>query len=115
LDDPIRFSAAGIPQWFSPKHAGEKFRDLALGLAKAAMDLERRRKVSAKRLWELEELAEKYARYYLVSCPVSSVRIMEPSGAIYVMLPDGTEVLVPRPTTRKRRAGSGRQRDRDEN
>jgi len=49
----------------------------------------------AKKLWGVQEAAEKCARHYLSRSPIQSVRIMKPTGAIYVTLADGREVLVP--------------------
>ena len=100
MDQTIRFSGEGVPQWFSPEHAGEKFKEIAVNLATLAVDAERRKKKSdAKKLWEVQAIAEQYARYYLLQSPVRSVRIMHPSGAIFVVLADGREVLVPQPAT----------------
>lgn len=96
MSENLRFSEQGTPQWFSPKHAGEKFKHLCLELAKLAMDVEKKKQQRlAKRLWELQEFAEEYAKAYAADCPVQSVRIMQPSGAIFVILADGQEVLVP--------------------
>jgi len=98
MEENIRFSAQGVPRWFSPQHAGEKFKAICLELAQLAADAEKAKKKSlGKKLWELQEMAEQYARYYLSECPVQSVRIMQPSGAIFVILADGREVLVPQP------------------
>lgn len=99
MDDDIRFSGQGVPKWFSPKHAGEKFKEIAVNLAALAVDARRKRNPLEKKLWEVQAIAENYARHYLVESPVHSVRIMQPSGAIYVMLADGREVLVPQPST----------------
>jgi hypothetical protein len=98
VDDNIRFSGQGVPQWFSPRHAGEKFKEICMDLAKLAMDAEKdKSKGFAKRVWDIQELAEEQAKYYFTQCPVDSVRIMQPSGAIFVILADGREVLVPQP------------------
>jgi len=60
------------------------------------MDAERKHhRDLGKRIWELQEFAEEYAKYYVTQCPVQSVRVMQPSGAIFVILADGSEVLVP--------------------
>jgi len=96
MDENIPFSAQGTPQWFSPKHAGEKLKRICTELAKLAIDAEtKKHKAFAQKLWEIQQEAEQYARYYLSQCRVQSVRIMEPSGAIYVILADGREVVVP--------------------
>jgi hypothetical protein len=50
-----------------------------------------------KKAWELQALAEEHAKLYAVECPIASVRIMRPSGAIFVVLANGQEVLVPQP------------------
>lgn len=97
MSDTIRFSGEGTPKWFSPAHAGEKFKEIAVSLAALAFDAGRKKNALAKGLWEVQAIAEKYARYYLLQSPVHSVRIMQPSGAIFVMLADGREVLVPQP------------------
>ena len=98
MTENIRFSEQGQPQWFSPEHAGEKFKHLCLGLAELAMDVERKQyRGLGKKLWELQEFAEEYAKAYVTQCPVRSVRVMQPSGAIFVILADGREVLVPQP------------------
>jgi hypothetical protein len=96
MNENLKFSAQGVPLWFSPKHAGEKFKEICLQLAKLAMDAEKAKKKSlAKKLWGVQETAEKYARHYLSKSPVQSIRIMQPHGAIYIILADGREVLVP--------------------
>ena len=98
MSEDVRFSEQGIPQWFSPQHAGEKFKQLCLELAKLAMDAEKKKQRGlAKKLWELQQFAEEYARYYVTQSPIQSVRVMQPSGAIFVVLADGREVLVPQP------------------
>lgn len=58
----------------------------------------------ARRVREIEKSAEEYATYYVEECPVQSVRVMQPSGAIFVILGDGREVLLPQlgPVKRKR-------------
>jgi hypothetical protein len=38
LDEDIKLSAQGLPQWFSPKHAGEKFKEMCIELAMLAAD-----------------------------------------------------------------------------
>ena len=82
----------------APGHAGEKFKHLCVELAKMAMDADKRKqRALSKSLWELQEFAEEYAKYYVRKCPVQSVRIMQPSGAIFVILADGREVMVPQP------------------
>ena len=86
-----------MPTWFSPKHAGEKFKHLCLELAVLAMEVEKTDAALGSRTWELQRFAEEYARIYVTECPVQSVRVMEPSGAIFVILDDGREVLVPQP------------------
>jgi len=86
-----------MPQWFSLKHAGEKFKHLCLELAKLAMDVEKKHDALGKRIWELQEFAEENAKFYATQCPVQSVRIMQPSGEIFVILDNGQEVLVPQP------------------
>jgi hypothetical protein len=53
----------------------------------------------AKRLRHLSDSAPEYADAYLNESPVQSVRVMEPSGAIFVILSDGRKILVPQPTT----------------
>jgi len=96
MNENVRFSEQGIPRWFSPQHAGEKFKHLCLELAELAMDVEKKKQHGlAKKLWELQVFAEEYAKAYAAECPVQSVRIMQPSGAIFVILADGREVLVP--------------------
>ncbi len=98
MNKNVRFSEQGIPQWFSPQHAGEKFKDLCLELTKLAMDVEKKKQQGlAKKLWALQEFAEEYATLYAADCPIQSVRIMQPSGAIFVILADDREVLVPQP------------------
>jgi len=97
MNDNVRYSSQGVPQWFSPQHAGEKFREIALSLATLAGDAGRKKSALAERLWDIQETAEEYARHYLLQSPVRSVRLMQPSGAIFVILADGREVLVPQP------------------
>ncbi len=98
MNKNVRFSEQGTPQWFSPQHAGEKFKYLCLELAKLAMDADKKKqRALGKKLWELQQFAEEYAKGYSCECPVQSVRIMQPSGAIFVILADGREVLVPQP------------------
>lgn len=98
LDENIKLSGQGLPQWFSPKHAGEKFKEICTQLAMLAVEAERtKKKTLANKIWTIQETAEKYARYYFCDCPVQSVRVMQPSGAIYVILADGREVVVPQP------------------
>jgi hypothetical protein len=98
MQENLKFSAQGVPQWFSPKHAGEKFKEICIELATLAADADKGKKKSlAERLWAIQELAEEQARYYSLASPVQSVRVMEPSGAIFVILADGREVLVPQP------------------
>jgi hypothetical protein len=91
-----KFSAQGIPQWFSPRHAGEKFNEIGDGLEilLAAAKKSKQRSLATK-IRALEELAKKYADYFLAQSPVQSVRIMHPSGAIFVILQDGREVMIP--------------------
>jgi len=94
----IRFSEQGIPSWFSPQHAGEKFQQLSDELAELAKETEKKKQKSlAMRLWSLQEFAREYAESYAGECPVRSVRVMYPSGAIFVILADGREVLIPQP------------------
>jgi hypothetical protein len=96
MNDNLKLSAHGLPMWFSPKHAGEKFEEIGKYLAIFVADANKAKKRSlAKKLRGIQEMAEGYARYYLSKSPVQSVRIMQPSGAIYVILADGREVLVP--------------------
>lgn len=98
VPEKIRFSEEGDPQWFSPRHASEKFKQICLGLAKLAHDADDIEiEVLKDRLWDVQEVAEHYAKYYFCECPIQSVRVMEPSGAIFVILADGREVLVERP------------------
>lgn len=98
MDKNPRFSEQGTPRWFSPKHAGEKFKHLCLELAKLAMDADKKKQGAlSKKLWELQQFAEEYAKSYFCECPLQSVRIMQPSGAIFVILADGREVMVPQP------------------
>ncbi len=98
MDRNPRFSEQGMPQWFSPKHAGEKFKHLCVELAKLAMDADKKKqRALSKNLWELQQFAEEYAKSYYSECPVQSVRVMQPSGAIFVILADGREVMVPQP------------------
>jgi hypothetical protein len=94
----VRFSGEGLPRWFSPRHAGEKFKEICIELAILAMDAkERKQHTLAKKLWDLQQFAEEYAKLYVTKCPVQSVRVMEPSGAVFVILANGREVLVPQP------------------
>jgi hypothetical protein len=96
MTENIRLSAQGIPHWFSPQHAGEKFREIAEQLAMLAADAEKAKKRSlARKLRDLHKYADDYARDYLSKSPVQSVRVMQPSGAIFVILADGREVVVP--------------------
>ena len=98
MTEDIRFSEQGQPQWFSPEHAGEKFKRLCVALAKLASDVDQKNyRGLGKKLWELQEFAEEHAKAYLTECPVRSVRVMQPSGAIFAILADGREVLVPQP------------------
>ena len=98
MQENIKFSAQGTPRWFSPQHAGEKFKEICIALAMLAAEADRAKKNTiAKKLWDLQETAETYARHYFQNSPVQSVRVMEPSGAIFVTLADGREVLVPQP------------------
>lgn len=98
MDSIHRFSEHGIPLWFSPKHAGEKFQELCNDLARLASDAEKRKQHGlSKKLKELQQFAAIYAKSYAEDCPVQSVRIMQPAGAIFVILADGREVLVPQP------------------
>lgn len=93
----MRIAEEGLPRWFSPKHAGEKFAEIALGLHGALGDMRGgKTRGILKRLHAIRATAEKYARYYVSECPIQSVRIMQPSGAIFVRLATGEEVLVPR-------------------
>ncbi len=92
----MKFSAQGIPQWFSPKHAGEKFNEIGNGLETLAAAARRaKQRTLMTKIRDLEEMAKKYAQYYLSQSPVQSVRIMQPSGAIFVILQDGREVMIP--------------------
>jgi hypothetical protein len=94
----MRLSEQGIPKWFSPQHASEKFTSIGEQLATLAQEARKAKKPSlAKLLVALQEEAQKYARHYSVECPIRSIRIMQPSGGIFVILADGTEVLVPQP------------------
>lgn len=96
MNESIKFSAQGLPQWFSPRHAGEKFEEIRMEVERIVAGLDKaKNKTLAKKLRGVQEMAEKYARYYLSQSPVQSVRIMQPSGAIIVILADGREVLVP--------------------
>ena len=96
MSDHLKISAQGTPRWFSPQHAGEKFRDMCAQLVILAQDAERaKRPALAKKIWSVQETAEECARHYLQRSPVQSVRIMQPSGAIFVTLADGREVVVP--------------------
>jgi hypothetical protein len=96
MKDDFKISTQGMPRWFSPKHAGEKFKEICLQLAILATDAENaKRKGLAKKLLKIQELAERQARHYLLKSPVESVRIMQPSGAIYVTLAGGREIVVP--------------------
>jgi hypothetical protein len=92
----MRIAEEGLPRWFSPEHAGEKFTEIALNLNSILRDMrDGKTRGIIKRLQCTHETAEKYARYYVSECPIQSVRIMQPSGAIYVRLAGGEEVLVP--------------------
>ena len=98
MPETLKLSAQGVPQWFSPQHAGEKFKEICLGLVQVAMDAKKAKKKGlADKIWAIQEEAEKYAKYYYCKSPVQSVRVMHPSGAIYVILADGREVAVPQP------------------
>ena len=98
MDDDLKFSAQGTPRWFSPKHAGEKFKETCIELVMLAAEADKAKsKTLAKKLWSVQEKAEEYARHYFSRSPVQSVRVMQPSGAIFVILADGREVLIPQP------------------
>lgn len=93
----VRMAEQGLPRWFSPEHAGEKLAEIALGLHGVLGDMrDGKTRGILKRLQGIHKTAEKYARYYVSECPIQSVRIMQPSGAIFVRLATGEEVLVPR-------------------
>jgi hypothetical protein len=93
----VRLAEEGLPRWFSPEHAGETFTEIALNLRGILTDMRAgKTRGIIQRLRCTHETAEKYARYYLSECPIQSVRIMHPSGAIFVRLATGEEVLVPR-------------------
>ncbi len=62
-----------------------------------AMELEKKDAALGNRAWDLQRFAEEYAKLYATQCPVQSLRIMKPWGAIFVILDDGREVLVPQP------------------
>lgn len=99
MTEQLKYSHEGVQAWFSPEHAGEKFRQLALELAEIGgkADSNAKTRAFAESVWQAHETAMAYARHYLQDCPVKSVRIMQPTGAIFVMLADGREVLVPQP------------------
>lgn len=93
-----KFSEHGTPQWFSPEHAGEKFKEICMGLTIMLKSIDKsKQRALARDIGEIRDTAEKYAKYYYSECPIRSVRIMHPSGAIFVTLNDGQEVLVPQP------------------
>ena len=53
MEDNIRFSAQGLPHWFSPRHAGEKFKEICIELAILAQEAEAaKKKTLGKKLWK---------------------------------------------------------------
>lgn len=90
-----KFSAEGIPTWFSPQHASEKFKIVAedlQGLLDSRSVLSRTARSQIK---AVIAHAREYQELYGSRCPIRSVRVMEPSGAVFVTLSDGREILVP--------------------
>lgn len=102
MTDVIRVTDIGLARWFSPEHAGEKFTDIALGLCRLLADMRQgKTRGIQRRLQAIHAMADKYARYYVSECPIQSVRVVHPTGAVVVRLATGEEVLIPRGAARE--------------
>lgn len=114
VEGNLKFSAHGTPRWFSPQHAGEKLKEISLGLATIlAQGGKSISKSLADKLWAIQERAHGNAIHYFKRSPVQSVRVMEPTGAIFVILADGREVLVPQPPPKRKELPEATQQEKN--